>query len=92
MSKQQQLQLDSILRQGQFDTGADVETLRTAFGELMAQVPVAPDVQQSPVEIGGVAGLEVTIQGNESENVILYFHGGVYVIGYAAATVPWWVI
>ena len=54
----------------------------------MAQVPVAPDVQQSPVEIGGVAGVEVTIQGNESENVILYFHGGVYVIGYAAATVP----
>jgi acetyl esterase/lipase len=55
----------------------------------MAQVPVAPDVQQNPVEIGGVAGVEVTIQGNsESENVILYFHGGVYVIGYAAATVP----
>jgi acetyl esterase/lipase len=54
----------------------------------MARVPVAPDVQQNPVEIGGVAGIEVTIQGNEAENVILYFHGGVYVIGYAAATVP----
>jgi monoterpene epsilon-lactone hydrolase len=40
----------------------------------------------------GAAGVEVTIQGDESENVILYFHGGVYVIGYAAATVPWWVI
>jgi acetyl esterase/lipase len=62
--------------------------MRAAFIELMAQVPVAPDVQQSPVEIGGVAGVEVTIQGNESENVILYLHGGVYVIGYAAATVP----
>ena len=41
MSKQQQEMLDAILRQGQFDTGADVETLRKAFGELMAQVPVA---------------------------------------------------
>src|ERR1700704_5670958 len=88
MSKEQQRQLDAILRGGQFDTEGDVQTLRAAFSELMAQVPVAPDVQQSPVEIGGVAGVEVTVQGDEAENVILYFHGGVYVIGYAAATVP----
>jgi epsilon-lactone hydrolase len=88
MSKEQQRQLDGILRQGQFDTGADVQTLRAAFSELMAQVPVAPDVQHGPVEIGGVAGVEVTIQGNEAENVILYFHGGVYVIGAAAFSVP----
>ena len=49
----------------------------------MAQVPVPADVQQKPVEIGGVGGIEVTIAGNESERVILYFHGGVYVIGSA---------
>jgi monoterpene epsilon-lactone hydrolase len=88
MSKEQQRQLDAILRQGQFDTGADVPTLRTAFNELMAQVPVAPDVQQHPVEVGGVAGVEVTISGNQAEPVILYLHGGVYVIGSAAASVP----
>ena len=88
MSKQQQRQLDAILREGQFDTGGDVQTLRAAFSEIMAQVPVAPDVQQNPVEIGGVAGIEVTIQGNQAENVILYFHGGVYVIGSAASSVP----
>jgi epsilon-lactone hydrolase len=88
MSKEQQRQLDAILRQGGLDTSADVPTLRAAFSELMAPVPVAPDVQQNPVEIGGVAGVEVTVHGNEDENVILYFHGGVYVIGYAAATVP----
>jgi acetyl esterase/lipase len=88
MSKEQQLQLDAILRQGGLDTRADVPTMRAAFSELMSQVPVAPDVQQSPVQVGGVAGVEVTIQGNESVNVILYFHGGVYVIGNAAATVP----
>jgi len=88
MSKQQQLQLDAILRQGGLDTSADVPTLRASFSDLMAQVPVAPDIRQNPVEIGGVAGVDVTIDGNESENVILYFHGGVYVIGTAAATVP----
>jgi acetyl esterase/lipase len=88
MSKEQQRQLDAILRQGQFDSGGDVQTLRAAFGELMAQVPVPPDVRQSPVEIGGVAGVEVTIEGNEADDVILYFHGGVYVIGSAAFSVP----
>jgi epsilon-lactone hydrolase len=88
MSKEQQRQLDAILRLGGLDTSADVPTLRAAFRELMAQVPVAPDVQQRPVEVGGVGAVEVTVQGHEAENVILYFHGGVYVIGYAAATVP----
>ena len=35
MTTQQQEQLDAILRQGEFDTNADVETLRTAFSALM---------------------------------------------------------
>jgi monoterpene epsilon-lactone hydrolase len=88
MSKEQQSQLDAILRQGRLDTAAEVESVRAAFNAFAAQVPVPPDVEQKPVEIGGVGGIEVTIAGNESENVILYFHGGVYVIGSAAATVP----
>jgi epsilon-lactone hydrolase len=88
MSKEQQLQLDAILRQGGLDTNADVPTLRAAFSELIAQVPVPSDIQQNPVDTGGVAGVEVTIQGREAENVILYFHSGVYVIGSATATVP----
>lgn len=88
MSTEQQRQLDANLRQGQFDPGADVQTLRAAFRELIAQVPVPPDVRQNPVEIGGVSGIEVTVQGVDAETVILYFHGGVYVIGSAAASVP----
>jgi acetyl esterase/lipase len=88
MSKQQQSQLDAILRQGRLDTAADVASVRAAFNALTAQAPVPADVQQKPMEIGGVGGIEVTIAGNESENVILYFHSGVYVIGSAAATVP----
>jgi monoterpene epsilon-lactone hydrolase len=88
MSQQQQLVLDAILRQGSLDPGADVPTLRAAFNELMAQVPVAADIQQKPTNVGGVGGVEVTIEGAaESEGVILYFHGGVYVIGSAAASV-----
>ena len=88
MSKDQQSQLDAILRQGGLDTAADVASVRAAFNALMAQVPVPADVLQKPIEIGGVGGIEVTIPGNESERVILYFHGGVYVIGSAATSVP----
>jgi epsilon-lactone hydrolase len=88
MSKEQQLQLDAILRQGGLDQAGDVAPLRAAFNELMSHVPVAPDVQQKPTTIGGVDGIEVTIDGGKSENVILYFHGGVYVIGTAIASVP----
>jgi len=70
--------LDAILRQSGLDTAADVASVRAAFNALVAQVPVPADVQQKPVEIGGVGGIEVTIAGNESERVILYLHGGVY--------------
>jgi epsilon-lactone hydrolase len=88
MSKDQQLQLNAILRQGNLDQAGDVQPLRAAFNELMSHVPVAPDVRQHAVQIGGVGGIEVTIEGATTENVILYFHGGVYVIGTAIASVP----
>jgi len=88
MSKEQLSQLDGILRQGRLDTAADVASVRAAFNAFVSQVPVPPDVLQKPIEIGGVGGIEVTIAGNETDNVMLYFHSGVYVIGSAAATVP----
>jgi epsilon-lactone hydrolase len=88
MSKDQRSQLDAILRQGGLDTAADVASVRAAFNALMAQVPVPADVVQKPTEIGGVGGIEVTIAGSDPGRVILYFHGGVYVIGSAATSVP----
>src|SRR5581483_2304501 len=88
MSKEQLSQLDGILRQGRFDTAADVASVRAAFNAFVSQVPVPTDVLQKPIELGGVGGIEVTIAGNETDNVMLYFHSGVYVIGSAAATVP----
>jgi monoterpene epsilon-lactone hydrolase len=88
MSRQQQDQLDAILRQGQLDTGGDVAMLRAAFNEVMARVPVPADVNHRPTTIGGVDAVEVTVQGRDADNVILYFHGGVYVIGSAATSVP----
>jgi epsilon-lactone hydrolase len=90
MSKEQKLALDAVLSQGGLDLQADVPTLRATFNELMARIPVPDDVQPSPTTIGGVGAIEVTVRGADADadGVILYFHGGVYVIGTAAATVP----
>src|SRR4051812_11324570 len=88
MSKQQRVELMATLRQGGLDLGADVATLRAGLDDLMARVPVAGDVDHVPTTIGGVNAVDVTIRGIDTANTILYFHGGVYVIGTAAQTVP----
>jgi epsilon-lactone hydrolase len=88
MTKQQQTELDAMLRKSPLDNATDVRTLRAIFEEVMRQVPVAPDVRKTPVTVGGIGAVEVMIDGTDPANVILYFHGGVYVIGSAAATVP----
>ena len=54
----------------------------------MARIPVAGDVEHIPKTIGGVDAVDVSIRGVDTANTILYFHGGVYVIGTAAASVP----
>ena len=87
MSKEQKLALDAVLSEGGLDLQADVPTLRASFNELMAHIPAPDDVRQRPTTIGGVSAIEVTAPGTEGDAVILYFHGGVYVIGSAATSV-----
>ena len=88
MSKEQQQQLDMILRSGQTDGDADVPTLRAAFAAFTASVPVPPDVEQTPTSLRGVDSIDIRTPGAATDRVILYFHSGVYVIGSASATVP----
>jgi epsilon-lactone hydrolase len=88
MSEQQRADLDATLRQAPFDLSGDLEALRSGFNEAMSHIPIADDVRKTHVDLGGVGAVEVSISGTEPSNVILYFHGGVYVIGSADATVP----
>ena len=88
MSREQKLALDGVLAQGGLDLQADVPTLRASFNEVMARIPAPDDVGQSPTTIGGFSAIEVTAPGADADAVILYFHGGVYVIGSAATSVP----
>src|SRR3977135_3003928 len=88
MSKEQKLALDEVLRQGGLDLQADVPTLRASFNELMASIPAPDAVRQRRTATGGVSAIEVSAPGADADAVILYFHGGVYVIGSAATSVP----
>jgi monoterpene epsilon-lactone hydrolase len=88
MSKQQQVELDATLRQGAFDPRGEVAELRSGFEALMQRIPVPGDVRKTNTAVGGVDAVEVTVDGIDSANVILYFHGGVYVIGSADSSVP----
>ena len=88
MSTEQQLALDANLRQGELDLSADVPAVRAAFHEVMARIPVAGDVEQRPTSLG-VSGVEVTIRGVDAAGVILYFHGGVYVIAQPSRRFLW---
>jgi acetyl esterase/lipase len=70
---------------------AGAEFTSTATGRARwrgADAGAADDVRQSPTTIGGVSAIEVTAPGASADDVILYFHGGVYVIGSAATSVP----
>ena len=88
MTKQQQVELDATLRQGAFDPTGEVAELRSGFDALMRTIPIPSDVRKTNTTVGGVDAVEVTVDGIDSANVILYFHGGVYVIGSADSSVP----
>lgn len=88
MSEQQRAGLDATLRQAPLDLNGDLASLRSAFEEVIRHIPIANDVRKTDVDLVGVGAVEVSIVGTGSSNVILYFHGGAYVIGSASASVP----
>ena len=84
MSSEQRERLDAILRQSTFPGDADVAEQRRALRELLSAQPLPDDVTVTAAELGGVPAAEITVDGIEPRHVVLYFHGGVYVMGEAA--------
>jgi monoterpene epsilon-lactone hydrolase len=84
VSIQQRETLDAILRQGGFPADADVFEQRRLLRELLSAQPLPPEVTVTDGELGGVPTADVTVEGVEARHVVLYFHGGVYVMGDAA--------
>src|SRR6201982_1844062 len=84
MSTEQRENLDAILRQSAFPADSDVTELRRLLRELAAAQPLPADVTVTTAALGDVPTAEIAVDGIEPRHVVLYFHGGVYVIGDAA--------
>jgi epsilon-lactone hydrolase len=84
VSTEQRETLDAILRQSAFPAGSDVDEQRRALRELLSAQPLPADVTVTAAALGGVPTAEITVDGIEPRHVVLYFHGGVYVMGDAA--------
>ena len=81
MSTDQRETIDAILRQSAFPVGSDANEQRRLFREAASAQPMPADVTVTAAALGGVPTAEITVDGIEPRHVVLYFHGGVYVIG-----------
>jgi acetyl esterase/lipase len=81
VSTEQRETLDAILRQSAFPAGGDVSEQRRQLRELVSAQPLPAEVTVTAAELGGVGTAEITVDGIEPRHVVLYFHGGVYVMG-----------
>jgi epsilon-lactone hydrolase len=84
VSTEQRETLDAILRQSAFPVGSDVNEQRRLLRELLSAQPLPGDVTVTEAVLGGVPTAEITVDGLEPRHVVLYFHGGVYVMGDAS--------
>ena len=80
MSTEQRATVDAILRQAAFPVDSTVDEQRRRLRQAIEAQPLPPDVTVTAGELGGVPTAEITIDGIEPRHVLLYFHGGVYVI------------
>ena len=80
MSIEQRETLDAILRQSALPVDSDVSEQRRLFREAVSAQPLPADVSVTAASLGGVPTAEITIAGSEPRHIVLYFHGGVYVI------------
>jgi len=85
VSIQQRETLDAILRQSAFPADIEVGEQRRLLRELTSAQPLPTEVTVTAASLGGVPTAEITIDGVEPRHVVLYFHGGVYVLGDAFA-------
>jgi monoterpene epsilon-lactone hydrolase len=81
VSIEQRETLDAILRQSAFPVASDVDEQRRLLRELLSAQPLPADVTATAAVLGGVPIAEITVDGIEPRHVVLYFHGGVYVMG-----------
>ena len=87
MTQQQREAIAGMLRASPFDPAGDPREQRALFEKMVTAAPVPADVVTTPGQLGGVPVIRVDIPGTTTDGVILYFHGGFFAVGSAAASV-----
>jgi monoterpene epsilon-lactone hydrolase len=80
VSTEQRENLEAALRQAALPVDSSVSEQRELLRKF-ASAPLPADVTVTAAALGGVPTAEITIDGIKAVNVVLYFHGGVYVLG-----------
>jgi epsilon-lactone hydrolase len=85
VSTEQRENLETILRQSAQQSSvpadSDVNEQRRQLRELLSAQPLPTDVAVTATALGGIPTAEITVAGIEPRHTVLYFHGGVYVMG-----------
>jgi acetyl esterase/lipase len=73
------------LRAGELSLSDQPEKARADFEAMLAPLPVPEGIEFSETVVGGIPGLKAGYPGADASRVLLYFHGGAFVIGSAQA-------
>lgn len=90
MTRDQLDHISELLQNSPLDLGADVEKTRVVFDEMIGGALLPDDVRTRDGELGGVPAIEVRTSASSISSTtaaMLYFHGGAYAVGSAAASV-----
>lgn len=88
MTRDQLDHISDLLRNSPLDLGGEVDTMRVVFDEMLGSAPLPDDVRTRHVDLSGVPAIEVRAgSGGDDTAAVLYFHGGAYAVGSAAASV-----
>lgn len=85
MSAQELQLLVTMLRTGGPDLAAPLPQARENFETMFAAFPVAADVVFETATVGGVPARWATAPGVAKDRVLLYLHGGGYILGSSLA-------
>jgi acetyl esterase/lipase len=81
MTSEQRAALDTLFRNGPLNIGGDHLQQREVFTRMLTSRPLPDDVLLTPRQLGGVPVLDIGIDGVTTDDTLLWFHGGFYVLG-----------
>ncbi|QNE22290.1 alpha/beta hydrolase [Kribbella qitaiheensis] len=83
MSQQQRQEIIDLMRGAPSSDDRTPAGQRASFDSQFKDYPLGDDVTVRPTTLGGVDAVDITVEGADGQGVILYLHGGGYVVGSA---------